>query len=426
MATKVKFRIVAVVAVFTTLLGVYTAKFWDPYETGTNFSMYYTAACLVRSKMSKHIYDVVDRNTNPENLFADPKTVFAQTAHAHGISRITLYLYPPTLADLVVPLTALSPPAALMVWHALEVLMILGMGVALTQVLDMKFLGSTVLVAAAILLYRPTLNTFHFGQASVLLAFLVTIGFSLYVTGHKNIAALLLVMAIAIKLEPIIVIIPFIAWRDWKCLRRLAIWGTLLVLGLWAVNGSDALNLYFLHQLPAMSGGELAGGGFGDVNRSFGNIFYTCLGGAHAVVSSHGLAWLVRVVSALILCSAGWLSWLKPDENSPRLQQFEIGMMFLLFACCLSPYSWFYNWALSAPVFVMFCKRVWDGRADFVETVLFIAFLLSLTTSKLNMAMVTPVLGVALATVALYQIRLEQRPAESNEPVYQLETVRAA
>ncbi len=299
--------------------------------------------------------------------------------------------------------------------------MIVGMSVALTRELEVKFLGSTVLVAAAVFLFRPTLNNFHFGQVTILLAFLLTIGFSLYVHGHKNIAALLFVLAIAIKLEPIVVMIPLIAWRDWKCLRSLAIWGILLCLGLWAVNGSDALNLYFLHQLPAMSSGELAGGGDFDANRSLGNIFYTYWGGAHNVVSSRGLAWLVRGVSALILCYAGWLSGLKPGKNSSNLGQFEIGMMFLLFACCLSPYSWFYNWALSAPVVVMFCKRAWDGRADIVETVLLIAFLLSLSTTHFNMAMLTPVLGVALAIVALYRIRLERRPGESKNPANQLE-----
>jgi hypothetical protein len=98
-------------------------------------------------------------------------------------------------------------------------------------------------------------------------------------------------------------------------------------------------------------------------------------------------------------------------------------MMFLLFACCLSPYSWLYNWALCAPVVVIFCKRVWDGRADIVETVLLIAFLLSLTISKFNMAMVTPILGVTLGIVALYRIRLEPRPAESNSPITELKPV---
>lgn len=413
----------AAFAVFTTLLGVYSARLWDPYETGSNFSMYYTAACLVRSNMSVHIYDAVDRETNPEIIYANPNTVWAQTARAHGISRITLYLYPPTLADLLVPLTALSASKALIVWHALEVLMIVVLSAALTRLLDVRFFGSTILVSAAVLLFRPTLNTLHWGQASILLAFLMTVGFSLYVGGHKNAAALLFVLAIAIKLEPILVVVPLIAWRDWKCVRSMAIWGILLFLGLWAINGSDAMNLYFLHQLPTMSGGELGGSGDINANRSLGNVFYAVLGRGHSALSSRELGWLFRGVSVLILCIAGWLSRLKPGEKSTNLRQFEIGMIFLLLTCCLAPYSWFYNWGISAPVVVMFYKRAWDGRADIVETVLLIAFLLSLLTTSFHMPTVTPIIGVALGIFALYRMELERRAAENNNPIAQLKPV---
>lgn len=421
MVTTVKFRIVAGFVAFTLLLGVYSARFWAASETGTNFEMYYTAASLVRSGMSTHIYNVFDPNTNPQQLFADPNSIFAKTASAHGISRITLYLYPPTLADLIVPLTFLSPSSALIVWNIFNVLMMLAISFSLTRMLDIKFWGSTVLVAAAILLFRPSLNNFHWGQVSILLAFLLTVGFYLYVHEHKSIAALLFVLAIAIKLEPIVVFVPLIAWRDWKCLRSMALWSILVCLGLLGINGGDALNLYFMHQLPAMSGGTYA-----DVNRSFGNIFYTYFGGVPGVISSRGLSLFVKVLSALILCYAGWLSRVKLWANTTNRQRFEIGMMFLLFACCLSPYSWFYNWALCAPVVVMFCKRTWDGRADTVETVLLIALLLSLSTSRFDMAMITPILGVVLGLVALHRMRQERSGIETNQPANQLSSATAS
>ena len=425
MTANLKFRIVAAIAAFTILLGIYSAKFWPSSEYGTNFQMYYTAACLVRSHLSIHIYDAVSPDKNPQGLFVDPKTVFAQTAHAHGISRITLYLYPPTLADLVVPLTALSPRSALVVWNVLGVLMILGLSVALSRSLDIHSLGAAFLIAAAVLLFRPTLNTFHWGQVSILLIFLATVSLSLYISGHRNIAALLLALAIAIKLEPVALVVPLLAWRDWKFLRSLAIWGVLLCLGLWAVNGTDALSLYFLHELPAMSGGEL-GGAVYDVNRSLGNIFYVALGGVHPIVSSRGIGWLIRAVSALIFLYAGWLSRSGPGETLTKRRQFEIGMVFLLFICCLSPYSWFYNWALCAPAMVMFCKRAWDGAMDTTETVLLIALLLSLATTKFNMALISPVLGVALGIVALYRMRLELRSTESPIRIERLKAVRAS
>lgn len=424
MASKLKFPIVAALAAFTLLLGLYSAKFWSRSEVGTNFQMYYTAAWLVRDGMTVHIYDVVDRNTNPQLLFADPSSLWARTAHAHGISRITLYLYPPTLADLVVPLTLLPVSAAFAVWNILNLFMLLGMSLPLTRLLHIRFLGASAVVAALVLLYRPTLNTFHWGQASVLLAFLVTAGFGLYATGRKNIAALLFVTAIAIKLEPIVLIIPLLAWRDWKCLRSMALWSVALGLGLWAINGGDALKLYFLHQLPAMAGGKLGTGGF-DVNRSLGNLFYTYLGATHTGLSSHALAWLVRIVSALILGVAGWFSSQKRGESLTPRSQFEIGILFLLFACCLSPYSWFYNWALSAPAVIIFYKRVWDDRANSIEILLLMALLVSLVTTRFNMALVSPVLGVALGLFALYRMRLE-RSAASNHAADSLKPIHAS
>lgn len=416
MGSNARFRLVAIVLAFTTLLGLYSARYWGSpekggtsSETGSNFFMYYTAACLVRSHLSAEIYQVIDPNQNPQQLFADPNSVFAQTASSKGISRISLYLYPPTLADLVVPLTALKPAAALRAWNVLECLLIVGLSLILTRMLYVPSWGATVLIAAGVLFFRPTLNTIHWGQVSLLLAFLLTDGFALYASGRKLMAALLFALAIAIKLEPVVVIVPLIAWRDWKCIRSMAMWGVVLGLGLWAINGSAALNLYFLHQLPAMSNGTS-----GDVNRSVGNIFYTYLG-AHSFFS-RGLARLVRVVSALILCYAGWLSRVKRGETLTARRQFEMGILFLLFACCLSPYSWFYNWAVSAPAMVVFCWRSWEGKADVAETALLVAVLLSLSTSAFRMAMVTPLLGVALGLVALYRMRLERRPAERIVP----------
>ena len=415
MQCPLKFRIVAAVALFTTALGVYSAKSWPASENGTNLDMYYTAACLVRSGASAQIYDVIPPDQNPQQLFANPRSLFAQTARAHGISRISLYVYPPTLADLIVPLALLPPSSALLLWNVFQILMIIALGPMLTRMLGIGFPGAAVAVAAFVLLFRPTLNTFHWGQVTILLAFLLVLGLWLYSHAHRTAAAVLFALAIAIKLEPIVILIPLIVWRDWKTLRSLALCGILLFLGLWGINGGSALNLYFLHQLPAMSNGTSA-----DVNRSLGNLFYTWLGSAHPVLSSRGLSWLVRALSVLILCYAGWLSRLRPGLPSVGRRQFEIGMVFLLFACCLSPYSWFYNWALAAPVVVMLFRRAWDGRADLLETILVAAFLLSLSTSRFQMAMITPVVGVVLGIVVLRRMWLEQNLAEATAPAAQL------
>ncbi len=170
---KIGSKIPVAVIALAILFESYTAKLWSPSETGTDFSVYYTAACLVRSHMSFHIYDGVKRNVNPQLIFADPHTVYAQTANSHGIEQVMLYLYPPTLADLLVPLTILSPSAAFALFNVFNLFMIVALSVPLARMLGMRSLGSVILVSIAVFLFRPTLNSIHWGEIVIMLLFLL-------------------------------------------------------------------------------------------------------------------------------------------------------------------------------------------------------------------------------------------------------------
>jgi uncharacterized membrane protein len=136
--------------------------------------------------------------------------------------------------------------------------MILSVSVMLTRMLDMQVLRWAGLVAVFLVIFRPTLNTLHWGQVSIFLLFLVMTGLNFYAYRQKSMAGLMFALAGAIKLVPLILVVPLIAWRDWKSLRAIALWGAVILGVLWIVNGSGTLNLYFLHQLPSMSGGDLA------------------------------------------------------------------------------------------------------------------------------------------------------------------------
>ncbi len=347
--------------------------------------------------MSFHIYDGVERDVNPQLIFADPLTVYAQTANSHGIPQVMLYLYPPTLADLLVPLTIFSPSTAFALFSVFDLFLIVALSVSLVRMLGMRSLGSVILVSITVLLFRPTLNSIHWGEIVIMLLFLLIVGLSLYVNGHKGVAMLLFALAIAIKLIPIIIIIPLIAWRDWKSLRTLAVWSAVIFATVWVVNGGSALSLYFLHQLPSMSSGQLGSGIYWS-NRTLGNIFFNYLSNSNISTPSTGLVWLVRLISALVLCCAGWLSQSSVGEALTSRQQTDIVIIFLLLTCCISPYSWLYAYTLAAPAVVMYSKRAWERSIDTVEIVIFMGFLLSLSTTKLHMPMVTPLLGILLGT----------------------------
>jgi hypothetical protein len=409
-----KLRIILAFIALIIVVGAYSATKWDSTRNRGGFDVYYTAACLVRSNQSSHLYDEAEQHTNPQLKFAEPTTVFAQTASAHGIPRVMLYIYPPTLADLLTPLTLFPPAAALIVWNLLNLAMILLVSGLLMRMLGVLNLLPVSLVAVLLLLFRPTLNCLYWGQVSILLLFLVVAGFSLYAHGQKNMAGLMFALAAAIKLTPLVVIVPLIAWRDWKSLRAIALFGAVILAALRMVNGSGALNLYFLHQLPSMSGGDLGGGDFSN-NRSLGNIFYEYLRGSGPAVTPIWLVWVVRLVSAFVLCHAGWLSRLKKGDKLADGERLETFSIFLLLASCISPYSWLYAYVFCAPILVIAGKRIAERRLNAAETTLVMMFLLSLSTSGFHMPMVTPLVGIALGIVGLYRLRAERRTEESSD-----------
>jgi hypothetical protein len=409
-----KLRIVLAFAALIIVGGAYSATKWDSTRNRGGFDVYYTAACLVRGNMSSHIYDEAEQHTNPQLKFADPNTVFAQTASAHGIPRVMLYIYPPTLADLLTPLTFFPPAGALIAWNVLNVAMIVLASGLLMSMLGVRNLFLVILVAVLLFLFRPTLNSLYWGQVSIGLLFLLVAGFSLYVHGWKNMAGLMFALAAAIKLTPLIVIVPLIAWRDWKSLRALALWSAVILGALWMVNGSGALNLYFVHQLPSMSGGDLGGGDFSN-NRSLGNIFYEYLRGSGTAATPIWLVWTVRLVSAFVLCLAGWLSQLRNEDKLADGQRLEMFSIFLLIACCISPYSWLYAYVFCAPELVILGKRMWERRLNGAETTLVMMFLISLSASGFHMPMVTPLVGIAMGIMGLYRLRTERRAEDASD-----------
>jgi hypothetical protein len=241
--------------------------------------------------MNSDLYDGVKQGVNPQLEVADPTTVFALTAKNHGIPSVMLYLYPPTFADLLVPLTAFSPTVAFIIWDILNLIMLLATSAILTRLFKIRAPGWTGLVTVFLILFRPTLNCFYFGQVSILLLFLLIAGVSFYVHGRKNIAGLLFALAAAIKLTPLIVIVPFLAWKDWKILRAIALWCIGILGATWIVNGIGTLNFYFLHVMQSMSGGNLGVDKYSENNRTLGAIFYEYLRGLDHSTTPVGLVW---------------------------------------------------------------------------------------------------------------------------------------
>lgn len=408
-STAITPRLLLALVALITLAGTFSVRYWSVSETGSSFSVYYTAATLVRSNMNLDVYDAVKQGVNPQLEVADSATVFARTAQAHGIPHVMLYLYPPTFADLLVPFTLFQPLTAFIAWNVLSVVMLLATSVLLARMLNVHAHVWSMLIAAFLIFFRPTLSCLYFGQVSVLLLFLLIAGVSLYARGHRNMAALLFALAVAIKLTPLIVIVPLLAWRDWKILRAIALWCVGILGALWIVNGSAALIFYFRNVLTSMSGGNLGSSLYSENNRTLGAIFYEFFRGSGPATTPTAVVWGVRLLSVAVICYAGWLSRAIRGEKIADAHKFGMISVFLLLSCCVSPFSWLYAWVLCLPVLVFIGKRIMDAHATAAETALTLLFLLSLLTSKFHLGLITPPLGVSLGLVLLYNLALERR-----------------
>lgn len=224
-----------------------------------DFKVYLTAAQLVREHKGVAIYSDADTGQNPQMRFATPGSTFQQTAASIGIPQVRLYVYPPTLADLLVPFTFLSLTHASDAWFALNLLTILGAAMLVTWMLyDTVFHVACIGFFFGILCFRANGWSFGEGQISSVLVLLWTAGIVCYVKGFIRTSAAVFALATAIKLTPLLVLLPFLVWREGRWVRWFALSLAAICVILCLVNGPQSLVDYTFHVMPPMSAGFIS------------------------------------------------------------------------------------------------------------------------------------------------------------------------
>ena len=228
-------------------------------ETQTDFAVYYTAACLLHDHLGDHLYDEAGNGTDPQRQEASRKGLFSREAQEHGISEVDLYVYPPFLAELLLPLTLFPLRIAFIVWRCVSFCMILLSVSCLTRLAVGRW-RSTVWIAllAGLLCFSPIWQALHYGQITLVLFGLISSGVVLYQCGWKATSAAVLAVAALIKLTPIILLLPMLIWRDWRWARW---FGGALLAGLVLSNGPHVPRLiltFVVSVLPPMSAGVIS------------------------------------------------------------------------------------------------------------------------------------------------------------------------
>lgn len=239
------------------LLVLSASEFLHWHDTEhVDFRVYLTAAQLVREHKGAQIYNAADTGQNPQIRFAPADSLFQRTASSLGIPEVRLYVYPPTLADALVPLTFLSLQHAGDAWLIINLLCIALTAMLVTWMLyDSPFRIACLGLFIGAFCFRANILALEQGQISIVLLLLWTAGIVFYVKGFKRTSAAAFALATAIKLTPLLVVLPFLLWREWKWLRWFALSLVALCLILCLVNGPYSLLDYALHVMPPMSAG---------------------------------------------------------------------------------------------------------------------------------------------------------------------------
>lgn len=335
------------------------------HSDAADFVVYLNAAYLVRAHDSADIYDSADTGENPQLRRADPTSVFAKTAVAHGIADIGVYVYPPFLADTLLPVASLSPHGALQVWRVCNVLELVATALLLAWLFGEPILGLfSVLAILAALLFRADLTAIFWEQATILLLLLTTAAVVFYAKGWVRASAIALALAAAIKLTPGILVLPFLFWAEWRWLRWFAAAFAICILLTCAVNGPAVLADFFFHVMPPMSSGTP-----GILNCSLPSaieMFGAALSGVRVegvlfVPVPHALVLLSKAIAFLVLIAA-CICLYRRGRPTLALDRATLLALVALLGVAIAPVSWRHAYTIAVPVLFLLWRQALRGK----------------------------------------------------------------
>lgn len=223
-------------------------------KLGFDFSIYFAAALALRDNPHANIYDL--------------HTLQAAAAGHHAYLPSALYLYPPHLAVLLIPLTALPYRVALLAWTLVNLAVWLTVAVILAGYLRLALrpaepvtllggkaveplqagvanrrdidLFALAVSLAVVLLYGPAAQALGLGQVT-LLVLCLAVGAPLVSRRRTHTIGVLLGLATAIKVFPALLIVPYALRREWRVVSSCAVFLALFTLAILPIVGPDGL-----------------------------------------------------------------------------------------------------------------------------------------------------------------------------------------
>ena len=301
-------------------------------------------------------------------------------AKAQGLSFVGLYVYPPVLADLLLPLTFLSLPAATHLWLGINVGFLILTAFLLTRLLKLPMLSlGAGLLLLSVLCFTPALQCLVDGQITIFLLLLWAAGLLLYQEDHVEASAVLFALAAAIKLTPALVVLPFLIWRHWRFVRAFALSLLAFILASGWINTPHTLVVYARRVLPAMSGAipSYANYSLPSATQRLLTVLRTGTVAPLAadLPASTVLAGRLASISLLLLLLT---LLLRARHSIDKRGQVLVLALLGLMAPILSPVSWFHAYATAFVAFVLLWRDCLHPRTGTLFLVLLTAVTLLL------------------------------------------------
>lgn len=346
-----------------------------PLIDSDDFNVYYAASLLVHEGNAAQLYTGADTGADPQRALAPVGTPIYRAAESRGLSWIGLYLYPPILADLLLPLTFVGLKTATQIWLVADMVLLLSTALLLIRLLKIPLLGAKAgLILLSLLCFTPVLQCIADGQITVFLLLLWAAGMVLYEEDRTYSSAAVFALATAIKLTPALVLLPFLIWRRWRFVGAYLV--SLLcfaLICLW-VDTPHAFGTYFTRVMPAMSGSIPYFNNF-SLSASTERLVTILRAGSVAPYPEalpRSTLWAGKAASMSIFVLLIALIARAGNAIGKQDRIMVIGLLGLL-APILSPVSWFHAYATAFVAFVLLWRKALMGSVGTIYLIVLTA-----------------------------------------------------
>jgi hypothetical protein len=381
----------------------------------SNFKFSPLKIFLILAVLLSGIYFAHRSGTNPQEYkndfnvyyFASQEILAGRTPYENSLDDWTPYLYPPLLAELLVPFTLLPLPVAAYLWFLLNVFSLFGalrMSARLVFPDKREFIAlpyrannsqqtlppqrrrlfclkagqqTFLSVITLLVLVRFVLDNFDYGQVNLLVCALAVAHIYFWINGKRLSSAIVLALAVSIKITPILLLAFHIAKLRLKfsisCLALIAAI-TIISFAPFGSQAGDAFNQFYLRTVANGQGFNLAYHG----NQSLQGAIERVSGNTEIINPSR---LHIRVIAIGFLAIAFFAAIIRQNEMVASLPFFCLIVL-------LSPLSWKQHFViLMLPITFLISKAAQEyaplAKKLLLATLFMVFALFNLTSPKI-------------------------------------------